>query len=136
VNSNPESKTQRDVGAVLHQHARFEELLVAGDLDGIVTLADEAVVDMAPGIPASVGKAAFEERLRMILGQYRVEIESEVKQAEVSGDFAFVRSEIEGGWIPNDGSPPIQIKGKWLQIWKHQPDAGWKLLQNIWNRDD
>ena len=88
------------------------------------------------GVPASEGKAAFEERLRVIVERYRVEFGGEVKQAEVSGTLGFVRAEFKGGWIPKDGSPPIQLKGKWLQIWKRQPDGGWKLLQNIWNRDE
>lgn len=136
MDSSSLSQSQGEVGEVLEQHSRFGELMLSKDLEGILKLVDDAVVDMAPGIPTSVGKPAFEERLQMIMEKYDTELESEVKQAEASGDFAFVRAEFEGAWIPKDGSQPLRLKGKWLQIWNQQPDGGWKLLQNIWNRDD
>lgn len=135
MNLNSGNSTRTDVDAVLRQQSRFGELLMAGDLEGILAISDDEVVDMAQGIPASVGKPAFEKRLESILDQYEVAMESEVQQAEVSGDLAFLRSEFEGAWIPKDGSPKIEMKGKWLQIWKRQPMGDWNLLQNIWNSD-
>lgn len=136
MDSSSLSQSQGEVGEVLEQHSRFVELMLSQDPEGIVNLVDDAVVDMAPGIPTSVGKLAFEERLQMIMEKYDTELESEVTQAEASGDFAFVRAKFEGAWIPKDGSQPLRLKGKWLQIWKQQQDGEWKLLQNIWNRDD
>jgi hypothetical protein len=51
---------------------------------------------MAPGTPTSVGKAALEERLKTLMDQFQIELKSEVRQVEASGDFAFVRADFEG----------------------------------------
>ena len=48
--------SQADIEAVLHQHSRFIEAIASGDAEGLIALADEAVVDMAPGMPTACGK--------------------------------------------------------------------------------
>lgn len=126
---------QADIEAVLQQQSRFNEAFISADAEAAIALADEAVTDMAPGMPAAAGKAAFAERMRTILGQYGGESKYEVRQTDASGDLAVVRSVFEGAWIPKDGSPRIDLGGNWLQVWKRQPDGGWKLLHNIWNGD-
>jgi ketosteroid isomerase-like protein len=128
--------TQADIEAVLQQQSRFNEALNSADAEALIALADEAVTDMAAGMPAAAGKAAFAERARTIVGQYRTELNKhEVRQTDVSGDLAVVRSVFEGAWIPKDGSLRIELAGNWLQVWKRQPDGVWKLLHNIWNGD-
>ena len=136
MNAMPDSKHESDRDALLELNARFNKLLTEGRSLELVDLFDADVVDMAPGVPTSVGKEAVGDRLKWLAERYRVEAKGEVKQAEASGNLGFVRAESEGGWFPKDGSPPMRFAGKWLQIWKRQPDGKWRLLQNIWNRDD
>ena len=127
--------SQEDIEAVLQQRSRFMKAITSGDAEGLIALADEAVVDMAPGMPTAAGKEQYAEGVRTLLDQNRTELTAQVRQTEASGDLAFVRSDFDGGWVPKDGNPKIALAGKWLQVWKRQSDGSWKLLQNIWNRD-
>ncbi|MDO8539977.1 MAG: DUF4440 domain-containing protein [Opitutaceae bacterium] len=50
------------------------------------------------------------------------------------GDFAYVRGEWSMVMTPAN-QPEQPGAGKYLQIWRKQPDGAWKLFRDIWNSD-
>ena len=82
--------------------------------------------------PDIIGKDAFQSSLQAFFEQFTVKGNaSEVLEAEVSGDLAFVRGTYMITVTPKAGGQPTQYSGKYLHIFKRQPDGAWKIYRAI-----
>ena len=82
--------------------------------------------------PDIIGKDAFQSSLQAFFEQFTVKGNaSEVLEAEVSGDLAFVRGTYMITGTPKAGGQPTQYSGKYLHIFKRQPDGAWKIYRAI-----
>lgn len=95
-----------------------------------VYYAPDAVV-MPPNAGRLEGRAAMAEFLASFPPMNVMEFE--MLSMEGSGDMAYVvgryHLEMEGP----DG--PMTDDGKYIEIWKRQPDGGWKIAFDIFNTD-
>ncbi len=55
-------------------------------------------------------------------------------ELEGSGDMAYLRGGYQ--WVLSPpGGPPMPDSGKYIQIWRKQPDGAWKVVRAIFNSD-
>jgi len=51
------------------------------------------------------------------------------------GDLAYVYGIYTMVMAAAEGEDPVEDRGKYLEIWKRQPDGGWKVALDIFNSD-
>ena len=90
---------------------------------------------MEPNQPALIGKEAIRSFFQTHFDQFATKGTDEPVEVEVAGDWAFVRGTYTITQTPKAGGEPIEDSGKWLAIYKRQPDGSWKCYCDIWNSD-
>jgi ketosteroid isomerase-like protein len=90
---------------------------------------------MSPNTPAVVGKEAIRSRLQPYFNQFTLRLTASPEEFEVAGDWAFERGTYASTSTPKAGGEPTEDKGKYLAIWKRQPDGSWKRHRGILNSD-
>ena len=116
--------------------ARFVEAFNRGDIDGLDTLhADDAML-LAPDTPMMTGGpeaavAGFREMWDAgwrNLSLHSVEIDSD-------GNLAYHMGRVEGD-VPTSQGATKHVAGKYVDIYKRQPDDSWKIHLTIFNMDE
>jgi ketosteroid isomerase-like protein len=92
----------------------------------------DAVV-MPPNMPAVQGWDA----IKAYIVAENTSLHFEVKMLEIEGrgDLAFVRGTYSMTFVAPNGSGPTQDTGKYIEIWRKQPDGSWKVIRDIFNSD-
>jgi len=109
----------------------------AGDIDGwSATLADDATV-MPPNEPAVTGKEALGPwMVRTFFDPFNVQLRGSFDEAELAGDWVFARGSYELSLTPKNGGQVIEDSGKFVNIFKRQPDDSFKYAMVMWNSNN
>jgi len=96
---------------------------------------DDAVV-MPPNIPTLTGKEPIRTLWKSILESPSFSGGWNATKVEVarSGDLAYVNGNYEFNEKDERGKPIVD-KGKFLEVWKKQPDGSWKCVADMFNSD-
>ena len=88
------------------------------------------------GVPLAAGKKAIHEALRSAYDDPNFSVTWRPIQVEAarSGELGYVRGVYETSVKAPNGTISTD-KGKYIEIWKKQPDGSWKLLMDIANSD-
>lgn len=123
--------------AALYEHrTAYNGALKAGDLEGwLATLSDDCVF-LVPGVPALDGKAAIREWAgENMFAVFDVELDYDFEEVE------FVGSTVQAwGWFqqtlkPKAGGEALEIRGKFLDVFKPDQDGQWRLARCAYNAD-
>jgi len=101
-----------------------------GDLPRVLALMDDDVVFIGPGRPAMRGRAAFTEASKAMEGKVRVEGASDIQEVHVSGDWAYVWTQLRIAMHPVDGRAPIHRSGPGLSVWRKKADGVWVIFRD------
>jgi uncharacterized protein (TIGR02246 family) len=125
--------SEEDVAAIEASADIFVEAALAGDWEALAALYTEDVVLMPPNGPVVEGRVAIQDFLESFpfITQFAVTI----VQIDGRGDLAFVRGTNSMTLIVEGTSEPIHITGKYVEIWRKQPDGKWLIAVDIWNSD-
>jgi len=99
----------------------------AGDLDTVLGLMTDDVVFLVPGTEP-FGRAAFAAAAMKMKGT-PFEGTSEVRELQVLGDWAFVRSYLEVAMTP-PGGEAVRRKGWVLSILRKGGDGRWRIARD------
>ena len=88
------------------------------------------------GVPLAAGRKAIHEALRPAYDDPGFSVTWRPVQVEAarSGELGYVRGIYETSVKAPDGTISTD-KGKYIEIWKKQPNGSWKLLMDIANSD-
>ena len=107
----------------------------AGNLDAVLSCyADDAIL-LPPNNAPVMGKSAIHSRYEDGFRHFRFDIAFTSDEAQVFGDWAFVRGTIQGRTVPKGNEPPRQINDKYIMVLRRQ-NSGWKIARLIWNSSD
>ena len=99
----------------------------AGDTQTVLSLMADDVVFMVPG-REPFGKAAFAAASEGMKG-VRMEGTSDIREIQVLGDWAYLRSHNTVTMTPPAGEP-VRRAGYTLTILRKQPDGKWRLARD------
>ena len=99
----------------------------AGDTATVLGLMTDDVVFMVPG-HEPFGKEAFAQASASMKGT-RIEGTSDIRELEVLGDWAYVRSHLQVSMTPPGGSP-MRRAGYTLTILRNGTDGKWRLARD------
>ena len=113
---------------------KYSEALTNGDPDLFVAIHAEDVVKMAPGAPAGMGSQAVEKRIRggleaMVFEDFSIKLE----EVEAFGDLGFARGTYTYTATVRANGQTIKFDGKYLTVFKKQPDGSWKIYRDCFN---
>ena len=96
---------------------------------------DDASV-FPPNAPIATGKEAIRAFLAQGFANAGFAIDWQPTKVEVSrgGDLAYTQGTYELTMNDPKGKP-VTERGKYVNVWKKQPDGTWKMVADIWNSD-
>ena len=108
--------------------------LIAADADRWISLWDENGVQLPPESPAVNGKTAILQAVRGGLQEVRFEkFTINLEETQVSGHLGFARGTYSYAATPKATGTTVSFQGKYLTIFKKQPDGSWKIYRDCFN---
>lgn len=125
-----------ELDAVKAADAALQEAVAAKDLDRIMVHYAEEAVLLPAAVPQVNGKAAITEEWKHILAIPQLENMSTLTGAAVSssGDLAYTLGSYRSQMTGEDGTM-VTEPGKWVAVWKKQPDGKWRIIVETYNTD-
>ncbi len=108
----------------------------AKDVEGMVAgFADDAWL-LPPNAPLASGKEAIRTVWTELAERPGLSQSTEATKVEVSStaDLGYAVGTYESAWNDAEGNP-VTDRGKWIAVYKKQPDGTWGCVLDIWNSD-
>jgi ketosteroid isomerase-like protein len=137
---SPASDSVQDTRAADEEAIRQTDLAwsaaqQADGLDGVMPFYLDDAILLPPNNPMAIGKDAIREASATIDSPgFSVSWKPMKVEVAKSGDFAYAIGNFEGTGVDHEGNP-IPVKGKYLEIWKKQADASWKVAVDMFSPD-
>jgi uncharacterized protein (TIGR02246 family) len=125
--------SEEDVATIAASPDAFAEAMLAGDWAAVAALYTEDAVFMHPNRPAVEGRAAIQARMEQL--RPFEQFEATIVEIDGRGDLAFVRATYSETYTVEGTPEPIHDTGKYVEIWRKQPDGSWLIAVEIWNSD-
>ena len=119
-----------DEQAIRDLVALWHSATAKGDVDTVLGLIAEDVVFLVAGKEPMRGRGAFEESLRALLKQYRIESSGEIQEIEVSGSLAYSWAKLKVQIIPLSGGPAPVHEGSTLSILRKKSQGSWVIVRD------
>ena len=116
--------------------AQWSKAAGAKDLEKCIgNYSDDAIV-LPANAAAATGKEAIRSVWKELLASPGLAMSWTTTKVEVSksGDMAYSSGNYELSMTDPTGKP-INDRGKYLEVWKKQPEGKWKCSVDIWNSD-
>jgi len=107
----------------------------AGDVEAEVSRFTEDGIYMWPDAPSIEGHRALREWFEERFARVEARIEKETKEIEICGDWAFERGTYVARIRPKSSGTVRTVRGKYINIFRRQPDGSWRIGRRIRNRD-
>lgn len=118
----------RRIGAEWAQHWNAKEL------DRVVAAYADDAVYMPPHHAAVHGRDAIREYLKTPLAHGVTDLTYDVTYIRESGDLAYDVGRYTMT-VPEKTGGRRKDQGKYLVVWKRQPDGDWKIAADCWSSD-
>jgi uncharacterized protein (TIGR02246 family) len=122
------------VDEVRAARAAWNDAYNAGDINRLIALYTEDAASMAPGMPATVGRAAIKTDLGMFLADNKVRETSQIQDIMIQGDLAVERANYVAQITPRNGKAFTE-RGKHIVAYRRGSDWQWRVKWEIWNSD-
>ena len=130
------STREANVQAIRELERMAREAAEAKDLERYLSFyADDAVL-FWPGMPMVTGRAAIREFMQGFFSMPAFSLSFETAKVEVSqaGDLAYTYGTNKVTLVAPDGKK-MKDQGKYLTVYRKQPDGAWKVVADIGNSD-
>ena len=126
----------KDIENIRELPDKWTAAVRAGDIASLVDMFAEDAVRMAPDNDAVTGRQAIRSSLEKLVTAFdSIEMITELREADVAGDWGFYRCTYASKLIPKAGGEPVEMRGHWFDLLKRQSDGSWKIYRNIFNVD-
>jgi len=107
------------------------------DTAGLVALFTEDCVRMPQGGPATVGRPALEAAYRqdfVEVWKAQAKVRFNAEEVIISGEYAFARG--TDTLVQDQDGTRVEETGKWLFVYRQQPDGTWKYHWSTFNSNE
>jgi len=105
----------------------------AGDAEALGMLYAVDAVSMPPNAPPLVGRAAIIADAAEDFATMTANLNSSSEGHYLMGDMAVDWGTYVFTGVLEDSGIAITEAGKYVAIWKSQPDGSWQIMRDIWN---
>jgi ketosteroid isomerase-like protein len=127
------AKPQADVAAIEKIWESYTTGANTGNVDLWMSLWDENGIRLAPDVPAAHGKAQILPGMQKALGAFNIKIDIKREEIVVLDDYAFSSGTFTRRMAPKAGGPETFFDGKFLTVFKRQPDGSWRIFRDSFN---
>jgi uncharacterized protein (TIGR02246 family) len=127
---------EADERAVRECEIEASKALAAKDLDSLISFFADDASGFYPNTPIIIGKDALRQSWKTILATPGLAMSFQIVKVEVSrsGDLAWGHGTYTRTMNDATGKP-VTDKGKYVIVYKKQPDGKWKVVADIGNSD-
>ena len=125
--------SEEDIGAIEDIIQQYVQAFLAKDLNAYTGLWTEDAVEMPPNSPALEGREAIIQN--WMAGPTPTKFVLDVLDIDGADDVAYVRGTYSITMSVAGVPEPVRDEGKYLSIFKKQPDATWLFSVDTWNSD-
>ncbi len=133
----PPDTRDADAKAIRDGEVAWNNDWATKDIDRIAShYADDASVEI-PNIPIMTGKDAIRTGLKQLVADSNLALTFQASQVEVAkaGDLAYSRGTYSMTMTDPSSKQAVTEKGKYVTVYRKQPDGSWKAVQDINNAD-
>jgi ketosteroid isomerase-like protein len=112
----------------------YSQAFMANDWPTFATHYAEDAVAMPPNAPAMQGRAAIRELAES--WPTITAFSPTVEEIDGCRDLAFLSATYSLAAMPEGAPEPWEDNGKYVEIWRRQPDGSWLIAVEIWNSDN
>ena len=114
----------------------YSSSMISGDMDRWIALWDEDGIQMPQDTPMRQGKAAILREMKMGLQEVSYDAFAvDPEEATMEDRFGFSRGTFTYSFSRKAGGERNNRKGKYLTIFRRQPDGSWKIYRDCFNFD-
>jgi uncharacterized protein (TIGR02246 family) len=125
-----------DRQAIAAVSAQFEATENAGNVEQMLPLFADDMIIMSPNAPAFSGADRIAATMREFYKAFTVQVKYNSEEIAAFGDWGFDRGTERFTLTPKNGGAPISVNGKYLWLYRRQPDGSWKQSRVMWNSSD
>jgi uncharacterized protein (TIGR02246 family) len=127
---------ESDRAAIYDHRIAYNGTLKAGNLEGwLDTLTDDCVF-LAPGVPPLNGKDAVRAWAgESMFNVFDIELDYDFEELEFAGDSAQAWGWFHQTLTPKGGGEALEIRGKFLDVFKTNQQGEWKLARCAYSAD-
>jgi ketosteroid isomerase-like protein len=108
----------------------------SGDAEAFGATLTDDVVMLPPDAPMVTGNQAVVAWIaENYFDPFDVDLRFHFEDGEVHGSSAWTRGPFTLEIRPKDGSDPMTVRGKFIDIFRRDDDGNWKFSTWIWNAD-
>jgi ketosteroid isomerase-like protein len=125
-----------DEAAVRKTDADWAAAAQSKQVDAWVAFYSDDAMVLPPNDSAATSKDSIHKAVGQLLGLPGLSVKWQATKVEVarSGDIAYAQGTYELGMKDSKGKP-MADHGKYVEVWKKQPDGNWKCVVDTWNSD-
>lgn len=115
--------------------AEWSKVAGSKDVEKTISYYSDDAVLMLPNLPTLTGKEAIRTLWKEMFASQTFSGGWKTTKVEVarSGDLAYVMGDYE--FTETESGRPMTDKGKYLQVWKKQPDGSWKCSAHMFSSE-
>ncbi len=132
----PKVDVEAEQAAIREADTGWSRTANAKDVDGFVSFLADGVSFFPPNTPAMTEKDAVREWASEMMASPGFDVNWQPTKAEISrsGELGYTLGTYELT-IHDPGGKPVTDRGKYVTIWKKQPDDTWKVVADVFNSD-
>ena len=111
----------------------WEEAANTAQVERLIEIYAPDAVILPPGGPVIEGSETIRELFRQEFERFDTKLAFTTQEIEVAGDMAFRRGRYVWRGTPRLSGQTVETTNKFLEVWKRQPDGGWKIAVDMWN---
>ena len=122
--------------AIKRTSQEYMNAINSGDLNQWLETLTEDVVCLPPDQRMVTGKKAVRPWMKKtFFDPFQMRFHHTFDEIEVLGATAFARGRFTLSLTPRAGGSATKMRGKFIDIFRRQPDGSWKFARIIWNSD-
>jgi ketosteroid isomerase-like protein len=134
-NQGPIDNRAADEATIRALDAQWSKTAGAHDLEGIVSYYSDDAVLLPPNAPIASTKATIRASWADLAAPgVAIAWQASKVEAALSGDLAYTTGSYTVAMKDPTGKP-INDTGKFVEVWKKQPDGKWKAVVDTYNSD-
>ena len=132
----PQMDVEAEEAAIREATVEYVNAWLAKDIERVLSLFTDDASMLPSDAPIATSKDAIRAVVSQIVENPGYALSAQATQVEVSptGELGYNLGTYELTLNDPEGNP-VTERGKWVAVWKKQPDGAWKAVAKIWNSD-
>ena len=133
---SPPDTRVADERAIREADAAWSKVATAKDVEAYVGFLAEDALGLPPNAPMQRGKETIRKSVSEMMASPGFALSWQASKVEASrgGDLAYSVGTYELTMNDPKGKP-VTDRGKYMTVWKKQPDGQWKVVTDMYNSD-